>query len=125
MKSFLKKIIFSKIFFGVWFARKNYKMRKYNCSRNPATSGRCCWIPTSTSGRCCWIPTSTFGRIRPKLLDSDRTPPDHVRSGRIPVILAKFGRIHPGPARCCWIPTTNHCQISAIEYQTCLQGRRV
>jgi hypothetical protein len=65
-------------------------MRKYNCRRHPATSGRCCQIPACT-----------FGRIWPKLQDSGLTPPDPVRSGRIPVILAKSGqilsRIHPDP----------------------------
>jgi hypothetical protein len=39
---------FSKIFFGVWLAQKNYKMQKSEfgkCRWNPATSGRSCWIP--------------------------------------------------------------------------------
>jgi hypothetical protein len=51
MKSFSEKMNFSKIFFGVWCARKHYKRRKCDCSQNPATSGRCCRIPTSMFGR--------------------------------------------------------------------------
>jgi hypothetical protein len=45
---FSKKLIFSKIFFGVWLAQKNYEMRKSEfgkCRRNPTTSGCRCWIP--------------------------------------------------------------------------------
>jgi hypothetical protein len=42
INDFRRKMIFSKIFFGVWFARKNYEMQKSEfgkCCRNPATSG--------------------------------------------------------------------------------------
>jgi hypothetical protein len=45
VKLFSEKMIFSKIFFGVWLARKNYKMRK------------------SKFGKCCQNPESKFGRI--------------------------------------------------------------
>jgi hypothetical protein len=57
-KLFLEKMIFSKIFFGVWFARKNYERQKSElgkCRRNPATSGRRCQIPARK-----------FDRIRPE-----------------------------------------------------------
>jgi hypothetical protein len=36
---------------------------------------------------------SMFGQIRPKLSDSVGTPPTPVKSGRIPTILARSGRI--------------------------------
>jgi len=44
-------MIFSKIFSSVWFARKNYEMRKCNCCRNQAVSSRCCRILASMFGR--------------------------------------------------------------------------
>jgi hypothetical protein len=67
-------MIFSKIFFGVWFARKNYEMQKLEfgkCRRNPATSGRRCRILARK-----------FDRIR---LDQK---PDLSRSARILTVLA-------------------------------------
>jgi hypothetical protein len=52
---FSEKIIFLKIFFGIWLAQKNYDRRK-------SKSGYCCWNP-ATFGRCCLIPGSRFGCI--------------------------------------------------------------
>jgi hypothetical protein len=84
-KSFSEKMIFSKIFFGVWFARKNYEIQKSEfgkCRRNPATSGRRCRIPARK-----------FDWIRPKWLDSGRNlrNPDH------------FGQIRPESFGSGWI----------------------
>jgi hypothetical protein len=51
LRLFRRKIILisSKIFFSVWFTRKNYEMQKWEFCKyrqNPATSGRRCRIPT-------------------------------------------------------------------------------
>jgi hypothetical protein len=93
-KLFSEKMIFSKIFFGVWFARKNYEMQKSEfgkCRRNPATSDRRCRIPATK-----------FVRIWPKWQDSCWNLPDQwldqVISGRIPAILARSYRNLPDPA---------------------------
>jgi len=62
-----------------------------------------------------------FGQIRPAY--------DH---GRILVSFSwnlvrrqYFGSRMLSDSGAAWIPMTNHCQISAIRYQTCVQGRRV
>jgi len=108
-------MIFSKIFFGVWLARKNYKMQKLEfdkCLRNPATSGRRCQIPARK-----------FDRIRPKWPDFDQKLPDPAvlarsrlfwpdptRAGRIPAVLAKSGNIPAG----IWWPSSGAGRIPAI-----------
>jgi hypothetical protein len=73
-------MIFLKIFFGVWLARKNYKMQKSEfgkCRRNLAMSGRRCWILARK-----------FDRIWPQW-------PDQVIFGRNLPDPAIFGWIHP------------------------------
>jgi hypothetical protein len=91
-------MIFLKIFFGVWLARKNYKMQKSEFGkyrRNPVTSGRRRRIP----GR-------KFDQIRP---DPARSM---ARSGHIQPDPSHFGQIRPawpesGPPATCvggWIP---------------------
>lgn len=77
-----------KIFFGIWLARKNYKMRKSEfdkCHRNLATSDCRCQISASTFGRIpirlfrIWPNPGHFGQIQ-----SDQWPnPSH------------FGQIQP------------------------------
>lgn len=98
-----KKIIFSKIFFSIWYTRKNYKWRKCNCRQNPATFGCCCRIPAIMFGRIPVrsgrIPTRSVGsvagyvKIRPTF--------DH---GRIPTSFGRnLVRRHPATvAGCGW-----------------------
>jgi hypothetical protein len=88
-------MIFSKIFFGVSLAQKNYKMQK-------SEFGKCRWNP-ATSGCRCRIPARKFDRIRPKWMDSGRKLPDQVISGQIRPDLwqdpwpdpNRFGQIRP------------------------------
>jgi hypothetical protein len=68
-------MIFSKIFFGIWLARKNYKNAKIEF-------GKCCWNP-ATFGSRCRIPARKFDRIRPKWPDSCRKLSDPGRFGQI------------------------------------------
>jgi hypothetical protein len=76
MKSFSEKMIFSKIFFGVWFARKNYEMQKSEfgkCRRNPATSSRRCRIPARKFDRI-RPKSSGFGRINGRIMSYPAWP---------------------------------------------------
>lgn len=83
-KSLSEKIIFSKIFIGVWFARKNYEMKKSEfgkCRRNPATSGCRCWIPAGIF----WIRSDQWSYMARSWPFSG--------SGRILAVLARSGWI--------------------------------
>jgi hypothetical protein len=100
---FQKKIMFSKIFSSVWFARKNYEMRKSEFAkycRNRATS----------TGRC-WIPTSKFGWIRPKWPDSSGLQIQPDPSHFVQIRLDQW----PDPTRACQIRlTSDHGRNPAI-----------
>jgi hypothetical protein len=96
---FQKKIIFSKTFSSVWFARKNYEKWKYNCRRNPATSSHRCRIPLELLRN-----RSDLAGSRPFWPDQAESRPlwPNPWSGRIPDILARPGRIltfGPNPSR--------------------------
>jgi hypothetical protein len=131
-----------KIFFGVWFARKNYGKGKCSCRWNLASM--------------CWLDPAKMAGFRQDSFGSYRIQPDSIRSGRIPVgsvagsrQVSDYGRI---PARFCrnlvrrhpakvarfrrrhysdawmmldsgaaWFWTTDYCQIRAVRYQTCVQ----
>jgi hypothetical protein len=125
---FQKKVIFLKIFFGIWFARKKLRKGKMQLSlesgnrdRPLPNFGEHVWpdlakmagFQQDSSGSCQIRPDSGhFGQIR---LDqwlgiSGRIPALLARSGRIPAILARSGRIPailaywPDLVRSGWIP---------------------
>jgi hypothetical protein len=92
---FFKKMIFLKIFFGVWLAQKNYERRKLEygkCRRNPehlvAIAG------FRRAGLAGFRPDSSgSGHIRADLGHFGQIRPDPSRTGQIPTILARSDRL--------------------------------